>query len=767
MLSSRFPGALAILWITALFFGAGRISLPAAENEPVDSVRPMVGTAAPGHTYPGAVYPFGFVQLSPDTGNMGWDHSSGYKATDPRILGFSHAHLSGTGGSDLGDILFQPTVGEIKLDPGDPKKPGSGYGSAFSHDNETASPGYYRVLLADSGIQVELTATAHAGFHQYTFPASDAAHVIIDLTHGIGRLNKVTDAQLTCEDGSTLSGYRRSSNWARDKTFYFVAKFSRPFDSYGFTAADAATAVQTPLKGTVVKGFVTFKTKAGESIQVKVGVSPTSIDEARKNLGAEIPGWDFAGTVASTRAAWEQELSTIDISTSDPAVRETFYTALYHSMLAPHFYNNADQSFEGADHQAHPADFNYYSTFSIWDQFRAWHPLMTIIQPKRVNDLLKSMLLQYQLGNRHQLPVWPLCSNETACMIGYNSMPIILDAYIKGFRDYDVEKMYAAMRDTALNDRDGQKEFHTIGYISDGKGPDHQQTVSRALEYAYDDWCIAGMAHALGKTDDEKMFLKYAANYRNVFDPETKLMRGKTADGQFVSPFDPILCERQNYTEADAWQYAFYVPHDPQGLVDLMGGDAGFSAQLDKLFDQSSEIHHGIIDISGLIGQCSQGDEQCHHVAYLYDYVGEPDKTEMRVRQIMTTLYTNKPDGLCGNDDCGQMSAWYVMSALGFYEVNPASGVYVLGSPLVDRAIIHLDPKYYPGGTFTITAKDNSKDNIYIQSATLNGQPLTHTYFTHADLVKGGELVLQMGSKPSETWGRDKSARPPSMTVSN
>ncbi len=724
----------------------------------------MIGTAAPGHTYPGAVYPFGFVQLSPDTGNLGWDHSSGYKYSDPRILGFSHAHLSGTGGSDLGDILFQPTLGGIKLEPGDPKTPGSGYGSAYSHQDEEASPGYYRVRLADSGIEAELTATAHAGMHRYTFPASDAAHVIIDLNRGIGSQNRTKQAMLTREDASTLSGYRRSVGWARDKTFYFVARFSRPFDSYGFTAAGPDAAVQTSLTGPVVKGFLTFKTKPGETILIKVGVSPTSIDEARKNLAAEIPGWDFDQTVAATRAAWNRELSTIEISTPDPAVRETFYTALYHSMLSPHFYNNADRSYEGADHQAHAADFNYYSTFSIWDQFRAWHPLATLIQPKRVNDLLRSMLLQYQLGREHELPIWPLCSNETACMIGYNSMPIIADAYAKGFRDYDVAAMYAAMRATALNDRNGQKEFHALGYITDGPGRDHQQTVSRALEYAYDDWCIAQMAHALGKHGDEEQFLGYAANYRNLFDPATKLMRGRTADGKFVEPFDPLLPETQDYTEADAWQYAFYVPHDPQGLINLMGGDAGFVAQLDTLFNQSSELHKKLIDISGMIGQFSQGDEQCHHVPYLYAYAGEPAKGAARVRQVMTTLYTNQPDGLCGNDDCGQMSAWYVLSAMGFYEMNPASGIYIIGSPLLDRAVIHLDPHYYPGGTFTITARNNSKENIYIQSATLDGHPLSRAYFTQAELARGGALILQMGPKPSPTWGRAKEDRPPSLS---
>lgn len=730
--------------------------------QPVDDVRPMIGSAANGHTYPGAVYPFGLVQLSPDTGTTGWDHSSGYKYTDQTIMGFSHTHLSGTGAQDLGDILLQPTTGTLQLEAGDPAKPHSGYRSQFSHENETTSPGYYKVLLSDYGVTAELSATAHAGFHKYTFPASDQAHIVIDLTHGIH--NKTTDAVLTREDESTLSGYRRSSGWAKDKTFYFVAKFSRPFDSYGF-ADGVVASTQKPVHGPGAKAFVNYKTKAGESILIKVGISPTSIEEARKNLEAEIPQWDFTGTVAATRAAWNKSLSVIDIETPDPAIRQTFYTALYHSMLAPHLYNNADGSYYGADGKAHAADFNYYSTFSIWDQFRTWHPLMTIIEPGRINDFMKTMLVYYQQLDQHALPVWPLCSNETWCMIGYNSVPVIADAYAKGFHDFDAEKMYAAMRDTAMNNRNGQDEFHQLGYITaDGIGSNHHASVSRALEYSYDDWCIAQMAKALGKKDDEKLFLKYAANYRNVFDPETKLMRAKVSGGSFITPFDPLDCN-QNYTEADAWQYAFYVPHDPQGLINLMGGDASFIAKLDQLFTEDSTIHHGVVDISGLIGQYSQGDEQCHHVAYLYNYAGVPYKSQARIRQVMTTLYTNQPDGICGNDDCGQMSAWYVFSAMGFISVNPADGNYVIGSPIVDKAVIHLDSKYYPGGTFTITAKDNSKENIYIQSATLNGQPLTRTFFIHAELVKGGELVLQMGPKPNTSWGQDKASRPPSMTV--
>jgi predicted alpha-1,2-mannosidase len=744
------------------------IGAPACAD-PTDDVRPMVGTAGTGHTYPGAVYPFGLVVLSPDTGTDGWEHCSGYHYEDNTIIGFSHTHISGTGCLDLGDILFQPTTGDVRLDAGDPAKPDSGYRSAYSHDDESASPGYYRVLLKDYGINVELTATAHAGLHKYTFPASDKAHIVIDLTHGIG--NHTTDSALIHEDDQTISGYRRSEGWAHDKTFYFVAKFSRPFDSHEFVADGTSMPGAVVAKGRGVKGHVDFQTKAGDVILVRVGISATSLEEARKNLDAEIPKFDFDGTVAATRAAWNRELGTVEITAADPDVRRTFYTALYHSMLNPNLFNDADKTYFGADGHVHAADFNYYSTFSVWDQFRAWHPLMTIIQPKRVNDFIKSMLVFYQQRGAHQLPIWELCSNETNCMIGYNTMPIIADAYAKGFRDYDVNAVYAAMLDSVQHEGSFVDDFNNLGYIPTQE-PDHnqgdKQSVSRSLEYAYDDWCIAQMARALGKDDDAQLYLKRAANYRNLYDPATKFMRGKTKAGNFVDPFDPKKLYWADYTEADAWQYNFAVQHDPKGLIDLMGGDHPFIDHLDNMFSEDSMIHDGSHDITGLIGQYAHGNEPVHHVAYLYNYAGAPSKTAERVRQIMTTLYTDKPDGSCGNDDCGQMSAWYALSAMGFYPVNPADGNYVLGSPLVDKAVIHLDPAIYPsansGSTFTITAKDNSKDNIYIQSATLNGQPLTRSYFTHAELVKGGDLLLQMGPKPNQTWGQDKSSRPPSMT---
>jgi len=737
--------------------------------DPAADALPIVGTAGTGHTYPGAVYPFGMVQLGPDTGTDGWEHCSGYKYEDATILGFSHTHLSGTGCPDLGDILFQPTTGPLRLEPGDPGKPGSGYRSAFSHNQESSSPGYYRVLLKDYGITAELTATAHAGFHKYTFPPSDQAHIILDLAHGIG--SHPEDAALIKTDDRTICGYRRSSGWAQNKTFYFVARFSRAFDSYGFVADGAETTGAYFVKGGQLKAHFDFKSKAGEAVLVRVGLSPVSVEEARKNLDAEIPREDFDGTVASTRAEWNRLLGTIEIETPDASLRRTFTTALYHLMLAPHLYNDADGTYQGADGQVHKADFQYYSTFSVWDQFRAWHPLMTIIQPGRVNDFINSMLVFYQQHNQHALPIWPLCSNETGCMPGYHALPIITDAYAKGFRGFDVGKVYDAMRDTAITGRGGHDDYVARGYIPtvetdhDNTG-DYRQSVSVTLDYAFDDWSMARMAHLLGKKEDEALFLKRASNYRNLFDPATGFMRGKTAAGAFIGKFDPKWWYRPDYTEANAWQSSFFVPQDPRGLIQLMGGDQAFIDKIDRMFSEDSEIHnYGGVDITGLIGQYAHGNEPVHHVAYLYNYAGAPYKTQERIRQVMTTLYNDKPDGLCGNDDCGQMSAWYVLSAIGFYPVNPADGNYVIGSPLVNKAVIHLDPRYYGGKTFTIIARDNSPANKFIQSATLNGQPLTRSYFTHAELVKGGELVFRMGPNPNKEWGKDPTSRPPSMML--
>lgn len=726
-------------------------------------VDPMIGTGGSGHTYPGAVYPFGMVQLSPDTEVKGWTNTSGYHYQDQTIIGFSHAHLSGTGVGDFGDILFQPITGDVKWHPGDAKVSRSGYRSAFSHADEKASPGYYQVLLKDYNVNVELTATAHAGMHRYTFPDSVPAHILIDLAHGLD--NKTLDASLVVEGPRTISGYRRSKGWAKDKTFYFVAEFSQPFSDSVLRKDEQILSGAKEAKGVSVQASLDFDTSKGKQVLVRVGLSPTSIDEARKNLAAEMANFDFDAVAASTRKVWNDQLSTIEISTKDPSVRKIFYTALYHTMLSPHLYNNVDGSYPGPDKKVHRASFQNYSTFSVWDQFRAWFPLMTVVEPGRVDDMVNSLLAFYYQADQSALPVWNLAGNETWCMIGYNSVVQVATAYRAGFRGFDGPRVLEAMKASALHPRFGQDQFHEVGYLQADKPATKKKwaSVSRTLEFSYDDFSIGMMAKALGQKDDADKFLKYAMNYQNVFDPETKFMRGKNSDGAFVTPFRPDEYYRNDYTEASAWQYTFTVPHDQQGLINLMGGDEAFSQHLENLFLANPEVIKAAHDISGFIGQYAQGNEPVHGYAYMFAYAGQPWRGAPWLRKIMN-LYHDGPDGLCGNDDCGQMSAWYIFGALGFYPVDPVRGEYVLGTPLVDHAVINLDPKFYPGKKFILNVENNSAENIYIQSADLNGKPLDRSYLTHEDLTRGSTLKLVMGPTPNKEWGRLPEARPSSLT---
>jgi predicted alpha-1,2-mannosidase len=740
----------------AIAFCQGPARCCAAEPTPLESARPMIGTAEHGHTYPGATVPFGMVQLSPDTRLKTWDGCSGYHYSDKAILGFSHTHLSGTGGGDMGDIRITPVLLSAGGAPRRPDK--AGYQCAFSHNDETARPGYYRVMLQDPPVKVELTATAHAGFHRYTFPAGKGGELVFDLVRGVD--TKAFDSMVRVETDNMLSGYRRSKGWAADKTFFFVAEFSQPFQSFGILADGKEPAPGREGKGKEVLAEVAFAKLAGP-VLVKVGISAVSVEAAGKNLAAEIPGWDFQATVAAAEALWADLLGRIEIQTRDPAIRETFYTALYHASVAPTLFNDADGSYRGMDRKVHDkAGFQNYSTFSFWDTFRAEHPLLTIVQPQRVDDFVNTMLAHYRELDHHNLPVWPLAGNETWCMIGNHSIPVIVEAYAKGFRGFDAEAAYQAMRDTAMQDRGLLGEYRARGYIPSAA---HNQSVSRTLEYAYDDWCIARMARMLGKTEDAALFAKRAENYRNVLDPSIGFARGKSADGQWTTPFDPRRLVWADFTEATSWNYTFFVLHDVPGLIQILGGDRAFNEKLDTMFNADSTLLNPVQDMTGLIGQYIHGNEPCHHVAYLYSYAGAPWRTQQRIRQVMTTLYDNTVGGICGNDDCGQMSAWYVLSALGFYPVSPASQVYVLGSPLVDRATIRLDPRFYKGRTFTLVAENNSPKNMYIQSATLNGKPLVRSWFSHTELAAGGELVLKMGPKPNPAWGQAAEDRPPAI----
>jgi predicted alpha-1,2-mannosidase len=740
--------------------GAVLMSIGVCQAKPVvDYVNPLIGTDAHGHVYPGATVPFGMVQLSPDTRDSGWDGCSGYHYSDNSILGFSHNHLTGTGCGDLGNILLMPTVGELKLTPG--AHPGEGYQSRFSHADEIARPGYYGVLLVDYNVKVELTATARAGFHRYTFPATTEGHVIVDLQHGIG--NRTTEAQMTIENDHTASGYRRSDGWGGGKIYYFVMEFSRPFDSAGVAQRDKDVAGEQTT-GTETKGHFDFKTKSGEQILVRVGLSTVSVEGARKNLHTEISDWNFDGVAGAASKQWEKALAVFKVKTSDNNLKQTFYTSLYHTMLAPTLLSDVDGQFRGPDDNVHRAEgYDYYTEMSLWDTFRAENPLLTLTQASRVNDFVQTMLAHFKIFGENTLPVWPEGGKETWCMIGNHAIPVIADAYLKGFRNYDANEALNDMIASTDKNREQLENYRSEGFIPTGNG---RQSVSKVLEYAYDDSCIARLAEALGKNDVAEKYFARSQNWTNVFDPSTGFMRGKNSDGSWITPFGETEQNSINfneYTEANAWQYNFFVLHNVPGLIVKLGGDDKFVARLDEMFDTTEIIPNlkMIPDVTGVIGMYSHGNEPDHHVAYLYNYAGQPWKTQTRVRQIASELYTNVPGGICGNDDCGQISAWYVFTAMGFYPVDPVSGNYILGSPLFDEITLKLDSKFATGKSFTVIAKNNSSLNPYIQSAMLNGQTITRSWISHAEITAGGKLVLTMGAIPNKNFGQAPADRPP------
>lgn len=676
-------------------------------------VDPFIGTSGHGHTFPGAIVPFGMVQLSPDTRLTGWDGCSGYHYSDSVIYGFSHTHLSGTGISDYGDVLLMPTVGDPKGD----------YTSRFNHKNEKATAGFYSVRLDDDNIFVELTATARAGMHRYTFPATNEANVILDLAHR----DKVLDSGLKIE-GQTVVGWRRSQAWARDQIVYFALEFSEVF-KHEFDNLRAS---------------FRFDARNGQPILVRVGISSVSTEGALRNLRAEINHWDFDRVKADAAAAWNRELGKIAVSGGTNAQLTNFYTALYHAMTAPNLFMDVDGQYRGRDFKTHTArGFTNYTVFSLWDTFRAAHPLYTIIDTKRTRDFINTFLVQYEQGGR--LPVWELAANETDTMIGYHSVSVIADAAAKGIDGFDLKKAFRAMKHSAELRHYGLGAYIDNGFIST---EDERESVSKVLEYAYDDWCIAEVARMLGETDDRRRYQARAQSYKNVFDPATGFMRPRT-NGNWTEPFDPREVTF-HFTEANAWQYSFFVPQDVNGLIDLMGGREKFAARLDQMFAaESKTTGREQADITGLIGQYAHGNEPSHHMAYLYNYAGQPWKTQARVRQIMDQFYTPTPDGLIGNEDCGQMSAWYVLSAAGFYPVTPGSTTYAIGTPLFPEVQFNLEN----GKSFRIVANDVSDRNIYIQSALLNNRPYRKSFIDHADLMAGGQLVLQMGPRPNQNWG--------------
>lgn len=718
--------------------------------ELTDFVDPFIGTDGHGHTYPGATVPFGMVQLSPDSRKDSWDGCSGYHYSDSMILGFSHTHLSGTGVGDYGDIRFMPTTGDVAIRPQISEDGSPGYASGFSHDDEVASPGYYKVLLEDYAVISELTATSRCGFQRHTFPESSESNIIIDLKESIVTETNL-DLMVEFISDHEICGYRKSSGWAEAQVVYFYSVFSKPFDEYGIAISGEVVPASDVAQGNDLQAFVRFNTSGDERILIKTGVSAVNIDGARKNLEDEIPHWDFEMTRLQAERSWETELSKIEVKGGRAEDKIKFYTALYHCFLAPNLFSDVDGSYPGHDKKIHQAaDFDIYTVFSLWDTYRALHPLLSIIQPELTKDFIKTFIDIYEKGGL--LPVWELAGNETNCMIGYHSVPVIADSYLNGIKEFEAEKAYQAIKTSAGQDQFGLEYYRKFGYIpAEMEG----ESISKTLEYAYDDWCIALMAQALGKEEDYRYFIRRAQSYKNLFDPGTGFLRGKR-NGMFTQPFDPAEVNFM-LTEANTWQYTFYVPQDISGLMNLMGGASFFEEKLDEMFSAPPDLSgRQQADITGLIGQYAHGNEPSHHMAYLYNYIGKPYKSQKLVRQIMDDLYGPGPDGLCGNEDCGQMSAWFVLSAMGFYPVTPGSGIYVIGSALFDEIRIHLDG----GREFCILAPKRRSDEIYIQSAKLNGVNYFNSYLTYSDLSNGGCLQLQMAARPNTEWAANPSHWP-------
>lgn len=728
-----------------------------AANDFTGHVDPFIGSGGHGHVFVGASVPFGAVQVGPANFHQGWDWCSGYHFSDDVLAGFSHLHLGGTGIADLGDILLMPYTGELATGPGSRKDPDAGYASRYSHDREQARPGFYAVDLLDHDVHVELTATERVGLHRYRFPADRRAHLAIDLKFENGG-GRVVESRLRRVDETTVVGYRRSKGWAKDQRVFFALKSSKPFAEFRIFLGDLAVGGESA-EGQGLRAIGTYKGSPGE-VLVRVGISPVSEENALANLEKEAGTADFDAVAAAAKAAWNDQLGRIQIE-ADDRTKRIFYTALYHTMIAPALFNDHNGDYRGADGEIHRnPGFDTYTIFSLWDTYRAAHPLFTLTQPKRVGQFIQTMLaIRDQQG---KLPVWHLMGNETDTMVGYHAVPVVVDAYFKGLLDADPERAFEAIKNSAMQGERGLDAIKEIGYIPAER---HGESVAMAMEYAIDDWCIAQMAKALAKPEDDEYFSKRAKAYREYFDPATKFMRGKLSDGTWREPFDPVASShrRDDYCEGNGWQYLWLVPHDPEGLIELLGGDEAFGEKLDQLFAVESVKSEGAsADISGLIGQYAHGNEPGHHTTYLYAFVGQQWKTATLVRQILTTLYSDQPDGLSGNEDCGQMSAWYVFSALGIYPVNPVAGVYVFGSPIVDQATIAV-PK---GKSFTIVAKNNSPANLFIQSVELNGKPYGKSYITHPDIIAGGELTFEMGPKPNKAFGNASEDRPQSVVMS-
>ncbi len=713
-------------------------------------VNPFIGTGGHGHTYPGASLPFGMVQISPDTRLTGWDGCSGYHYTDTIIHGFSHTHLSGTGVSDYGDVLIMPVLGEPVFHNNSKDSTNMGYSSGFDKSSEKASPGYYSVHLNKPDVDAEFTCTKRTAFHKYHFnDTSKDIHFILDLAHR----DKVISSGIKKVNETDVAGFRRSEAWAKDQHVYFYARFSEPIRVFSARGEDQKTHPDYDIVGKNIKAALKFNPPENHEIIIKVGISAVSVEGARKNLEEEAEGVSFESATELARSAWNDELSNILVSGGSKADRIKFYSALYHAYLAPNVFSDVDGQYRGTDLNIHQSDkHEQYTVFSLWDTYRATHPLFTITQTKRTKDFITTFLKHYEQGGK--LPVWELAGNYTGCMIGYHAVPVMYDAYAKGIVKKDAKLALKAMQHSATMDHLGLPAWIKKGYIG---VEDEHESVSKALEYAYDDWCIAQMAKLQENKQVYQAYIARSQQYKNHFDPNTNLMRARI-NGNWIKPFDPAEVNF-NYTEANAWQYSFYVPHDIRNWTEMMGGRDSLCSMLDKLFSApNNTTGRHQVDITGLIGQYAHGNEPSHHIAYLYNYCGKPWKTQALVKHIMSEMYTTKPDGYIGNEDCGQMSAWYVLSALGFYPVNPANGIYDIGSPVFDTAIIQLENRK----TFTITAENLSDENIYVQSLTLNGKKWEKTWLRHEDIMKGGDLHFVMGNKPAKDFGSNENAVFPS-----
>ena len=761
---------------TATLLAAAAQAAPA--GSPAAAVNVFIGTGGDGHTFPGASRPFGMVQLSPDTQvrhfRQSYPWAAGYRYEDNSILGFSHTHFSGSGHSDLGDILLMPYSGDTKLEPGYPERPFSGYRSRFRHEDERAEPGYYAVRLQDHDVNVELTASERVGLHRYRYAKGAQAKLILDLRQSIyDYAGKNLWSSLRLRDSTTITGMRITRGWAPGRQVYFAMKLSRPIAGHtlinreegveykGFAGPGKTPADKVQVEGKALVAALDFGAPDDGTLLVKVALSGVSEDGALANL-EEMPGWDFDAERQRASTAWNEALSAVAIE-APAEMRSMVYTSLYRAMLAPGLFMDRDGKYRGPDNQVHQAKgFRYHSTFSLWDTYRALHPLLTLVQPEQRNaDFVNSLVASRQHSPHGILPVWAFHGLETWCMIGYHAVPVIADAYMKGIKGINAEEALAAMVASAdYGPYGGLEHYKKLGYVPIDLEP---EAASKTVEYAFDDWTIARMAEKMGKKDVAARFYQRAQNYRNVFDTKTGFVRARKSTGEFREPFNPVQSNfGSDYTEGSAWQYSWYMPHDNAGLVGMLGGDAGLQSKIDQVFDAKVDdnVYAHMEDISGLIGHYAHGNEPSHHVAYLYNFAGAPWKTQARLTQIVASQYHNKPDGLAGNDDLGQMSAWLTFTALGFYPVAPGSNEYVIGRPFVDKAVLNLPN----GKRFTIRAEGLSAANAYVGSVTLNGRALSRTFLRHEDITAGGELVFRMQGAPNKDWGRERSARPYSQT---